>query len=538
MGTPSTGPRGRPPLASASRAEWFLLGGLAAWTVAPLVLLFVGLPGLEAASSGRGTFTGSAGLVINDHAQYISWIREAGDHLLFSNRFDVLPDPNLFLHPMWALSGLLWKLGASLQLAFALWKPVGLVILFAGFAAYVRRTVEPGSWARPAALAMALFFVTPSMWLTGWTGLGDADLEFGSLVMGLELFPAGFVWDIVPTAIAVGLMPLFLLGVERMLVAERRTRGRTMRWYAAWTAAAGAAASWLHPWQGLTLLAILAGLAAWGRLDRRYLTLATPAAATVLPLLYYQVLTRTDSAWNTVSAPNGMPHFGAWLFVGLAPLVLLALPGLRSGPGGDVQERMLRLWPLAALAVYFALDASYFYHALAGMTLPLAVLAARGWHTMRIPSIAAAATVALLTLPGMAYQLDYFHREAPGHFLSEGESAAMTYIEQSPRPGAVLATPDLGVFVPALSGRNTWFGHATWTPSNEERKARSAALFGGELSPQQAQAMVRETTATFLLQGCGEGRADLRDALGPMVAAVRTFGCARVYEVLAPGKSA
>lgn len=514
-----------------------MLGALVAWTIAPLVLLFVGLPGVEPASSGGGTFTGSAGLVINDHAQYISWIREAGEHLLFSNRFDVLADPNLFLHPMWALSGMLWKLGASLQLAFGLWKPVGLVILVAGFVAYVRRTIEPGSWARAAALGMALFFVTPSMWLTGWAGLGDADLEFGSLVMGLELFPAGFLWDVVPTAIAVGLMPLFLLGVERMLVAERRAAGRSVRWYAIWTAVAGAAASWLHPWQGLTLLAILAGLVVWGRFNRRYLPLTAAAAGTLLPLLYYQALTQTDSAWSTVSGPNEMPHLGAWLFVGLAPLVLLALPGLRGGPGEDVQERMLRLWPLAVLAVYFALDASYFYHAFAGVTLPLAVLAARGWQQVQVPRFAVAATVALLTLPGMAYQLDFFHEEAPRHFLSKGESAAMTYIEESPRPGAVLATPELGVFVPPLSGRNTWFGHATWTPGNEDRKAQAAALFQGQLSPAQARAVVRESAATFLLQGCDEGRSDLRGTLRGLVRAVRSFGCARVYEIGARGRA-
>lgn len=523
---------------STTRIEQCLLGGLAAWTVAPLLLLFVGLPGLEAAASGAGTFTGSAGLVINDHAQYISWIRESGDHLLFSNRFDVVPDPNLFLHPMWLLSGMLWKLGVSLQLAFALWKPVGLLVLFAGFAAYVRRTIEPGSWARAAALAMALFFVTPSMWLTDWAGLGDADLEFGSLVMGLELFPAGFLWDVAPTAIALGLMPLFLLGVERLLVPERRAPARSVRWYAAWTAVGGAVTSWLHPWQGLTLLAILTGLIVWGRFGRAYVRLAVPALITLLPLLYYQLLTRTDSAWNTVSGPNGMPHLGVWLFVGLVPLVLLALPGLRRGPDGDVQERMLRLWPLAALGVYFALDASYFYHALAGVTLPLGVLAARGWEQVRAPPVAVAAAIAVLTLPGMAYQLDFLAEEAPGHFLSKGESAAMTYIEQSRRAGAVLATPELGVFVPALSGRNTWFGHSTWTPGNEDRKARAAALFSGQLSPVEATAVVRESTASFLLQGCDEGRTDLRSTLGALVVAVRHFGCARVYEIDTPGAAA
>lgn len=537
MGTRPTGWPGAAWLSSLARIERALLGALALWALAPLVILFAGLPGVEAAASGRGTFTGSAGLVINDHAQYISWIREAGDHVLFSNRFDVSDDPHLFLHPMWVLSGALWKLGVSLQLAFGLWKVVGLVVLFAGFASYVRRTVEPGAWARPAALVLGLFFVTPSIWLTDWAGLGDADLEFGSLVMGLELFPAGFLWDIVPTAIAVGLMPLFLLGAERLLDRERRAAGRSAAWYAGWTAAAGATASWLHPWQGLTLLGIVGGLVLWGRLSRRYLPLAVPVAGTLLPLVYYQALTRTDSAWHTVSQPNSMPHVGDWLFLGFAPLVLLALPGLARRPGQDLQERMLRLWPVAAMALYFALDTSYFYHAFAGITLPLAVLAVRGWRDLRTPGLAVAAAITVLTLPGLAYHLDFMHREAPDHFLTKGESDAMTYLERSDRDGAVLSTPRLGVLVPPLSGRSTWFGHATWTPDNEGRKARAAALFDGALSPADALRTVRESKASFLLQGCDEGRADVRELLGPEVSAVRRFGCARVYEVGPPRRS-
>ena len=222
---------------------------------------------------------------------------------------------------------------------------------------------------------------------------------------------------------------------------------------------------------------------------------------------------------------------GGWLFLGLAPLVLLALPGLREGPGEDVQERMMRLWPLAATALYFALDSSYFYHAFAGITLPLIVLAVRGWQGLRIPRAAVVATVAVLTLPGLAYQLDYFHEQAPGHFLTKGESEAMSYLEDSDRSGAVLATPRLGVFIPALSGRNTWFGHSTWTPDNEARKARAGALFRGVLSPEDARDTVSESRASFLLQGCGEGAADLRPLLGARVTGVRRFGCARVYEV-------
>ena len=39
---------------------------------------------------------------------------------------------------MFVMSGLLWRLGLSIQLSYMLWIPVGLIVLFAGFAADVR----------------------------------------------------------------------------------------------------------------------------------------------------------------------------------------------------------------------------------------------------------------------------------------------------------------------------------------------------------------------------------------------------------------
>src|SRR5205807_3056760 len=139
-------------------------------------------------------------------------------------------------------------------------------------------------------------------------------------------FAAGYAWSGGPAEIAVGLMPLFLLAVERVLEPSRRREGRSARWYMVWAGLAGMLASWLHPWQGLTLLAIVAGLIVWGRFERRYLALVVPIALTAAPLGYFFVLSHTHSSWMTVSRPNDYSHFGLWLVLGLAPL-LLAVPG-------------------------------------------------------------------------------------------------------------------------------------------------------------------------------------------------------------------
>jgi hypothetical protein len=500
-----------------SRWEIGLLAALALWMLVPLVVLV---------SGADGSFNGTYGIQVDDQFQYMAFVREAGENVLISNRYDTAPDPHLFLHPTFLASGLIWQLGASIQLAYLIWQPVAVALLFAAFAAYVRRMLGTGA-AAGVGLLLGLFFFTPATPLVHWLG-GDAQLEFGTLVMGLELFPAGYPWSGAAATISIALMPVFLLGVERVLDPERRAPGRGRGWYLAWTGVAGLLVSWLHPWQGIILLAILGGLWAWARLDRRYLALALPAALTALPLAYYFALSRTDSTWAQFSKSNDFPHVGWWFVLGLAPAVL-ALPGFR-GRDLDVQERMLRLWPVATLAVYFALQSGWIYQALGGLTLPLAILAVRALRDARLPRAAVALALLAVTVPGMVFLVDRLADTRDDHFFDPGERAALAYVEDAPREGPVIAPERLGLAVPGFTGRATWVGHYQWTPDHLARRARAEALFAGAMPAPEAQQLVRETGSAYVLAGCGS-TADLAPVLGPLVQDVRRFGCATVYEV-------
>lgn len=505
-----------------ARYEWLALVAVAAWSVMPLWLL---------SASGQGVFNGSEGLPVGDHLQYLAWIRDSGENVLFSNRFDVREDPYLFFHPMFALSGLAWSLGASLQVALLAWKPIAVVGLVAGFAAYVRRMLGMNPPAAAAALFLALFFSTPATPLAHWLG-DDPALGFGTLIVSIETSPVGWLWSGYSIAISLALMAPFLLCVERLLAPS--SAPHSPRWYAWAAGAAGLVVSWLHPWQGLTLLAMVGGLVVWDRFDRRYLVLAVPVALTLLPLAYYMALSHTDSSWAAAAAPKeGYAHWGWWLLAGLAP-ALLALPGLR-GAELDIQERLMRLWPVAAIAVYFALDRSYFYHALIGLSLPLAILGVRGWCRLGVPRVASALVLLALTVPGLAWTAGTLESGAPAHFFTTDESAALAYLDRTPRRGSVLAALEpLGQAVPAFAGRRTWLGHRYWTPDAGNREAAARSLFAGELSPADARALVAGSGVTFLLSHCGS-RTDLRPALGSLIARVRRFGCATVYELKTEG---
>src|SRR3712207_9269208 len=67
-----------------------------------------------------GVITGSDGFLVVDQMQYLNWLRQAGDHVLVENLYDLEPGPRTFLHPGVLISGLLHKLGLEIGRAHVL----------------------------------------------------------------------------------------------------------------------------------------------------------------------------------------------------------------------------------------------------------------------------------------------------------------------------------------------------------------------------------------------------------------------------------
>jgi hypothetical protein len=518
-------------LAGLTRGELLLLVALAGWSLVPLAVA------VQHLATEGGVWTGVDGLGVTDHFQYLSWVREASEHVLISNRFDTSDDPAVYAQPMWALSGLVAAITGSVQLGYLLWEPVCVAVLFGGVWAYVRRTVD-GRGRRLAALALALFYLSPAAVLVGWGKLGDGDTRFVSDLFAVELSPSYSLWGYFQTAVAVGLMPVFLLAVERVLDPAKRARGRGPRLYSGVAAAAGLTASWVHPWQGIVLLGILAALLAWGPERRRFAALALPSSATLAPIVYFFVLSRTDTAWKAGRLDGQLPHHWGWLLAALAPLAVFAIAGaLARRPFRELglQERALIVWPLVTLLIYAVFTRSFYYHLVSGLTIPLAVLAVRSFDARApVARLAAVAAVAACTLPGHAYLLDTFRDDVNGgglpRYLRDGESAALDYLDDSPREGPVLARVYLGTAVPAFAGRRTYVGHPSWTPDFYARDRETDRMFRGRMGPAEARALTRRSGAAFVVTDCNEQR-DLRPLLGPLVVRERRFGCATVYEL-------
>jgi hypothetical protein len=345
-----------------------------------------------------------------------------------------------------------------------------------------------------------------------------------------EMYSAGLLWGYLPAAISVALMPLFLLGVER--VAARPARAREL----AAVCACGAAASWLHPWQGQVLLVTLvAALVLRPRRDRRLGPVVLAGAATLAPLLYYFVLSLADPAWELAAKANEeVGVLPLWtVLLALVPIGAAAALGVRRAPA-DLGEAMLLAWAPATVLVFAFLSPSVPQHALEGIAIPLGVLAVRGLARLRRPALTAAA-LALLVVPGGLFMADWLEDtvRAPGqaHYLAPGERAALDHLRAT-GGGTVLSSPRLGALIPSATGLRPWVGHPSWTHDFARRAREADALLQGTLGRERADRLLRDSGARFVLVDC-RSSADGLAALGPLVAEEAAFGCASVHRVVA-----
>jgi len=482
-----------------------------------------------------GVVTGADGFLVADPMQYLTWLREASDHLAVANLYDLADGQHSFVHPGVLVSGLLHKAGFGVAPAYLAWKPLAVLVLFAGALTLVRRFLARRD-DRRLALVLALFFASPVAALVGWSGVGGNDVKFDFDFVSGELWPGTYLWGYLFTALAVGLLPLGLLAYER----GRDCGGAGAL---ALATACGLLSAWMQPWQGATFVAVLVATELLSlRRGRRALAaardLAPPVAATLAPLVYYYVLSRSDASWELAGAVNDFPRWPWWVTVlGPLPLALPAVFAYRL-PARDFGALALRVWPLAGLAIFYQPGGTFPFHAFQGLSLPLsvlAVLALRAWLGERtVPLAGAAAVVLALCVVGTLYRANEL-REAVNlgrqpFFLETAERDALRDLERRPEPGGVLTPVYSGILVPAYTGRETYIGAGSWTPDFDSRHRETEALFAGEMDTAEARALVRRSGAEFLYSDC-HGRADIERIVRPFTVPPRRFGCAAVYRV-------
>jgi hypothetical protein len=510
---------------------------LAAWAFFPVVLLVIHAAQVHATWTGADGLIGADGVLGADQLQYLAWGRSIAQHGLASDLFTLGSSGHVFLEPASGLEGGFAAAGAGLITGYLVVKALGVLVLAGGVLAWCRRLLGGRDRSTAAAVALALFTVTPATTLVNWLALGPPRFRFDVYLAGDELLAATKLWGYVPAALAIGLMCVALLALERALPGGKR-RALVL------ALAASLLCAWLHPWQGITLVFILLGLAVWRRRRGELPALALGVLALALPLAYYGLLAHADPAWRMASHNEQGPRLPATVLLAcLAPLVILALPGLRRVRRQDaLAEQALVLWVPAGLATYWV-NGAFATHALQGLMVPLAVLLVRGALRVRLPAerepgrlrpLIAGACVVALTLPGLAYAARKFVRTSRSglvqYALPAADRAALRWVSARAPVGGVLAPTPFATVVPAQTGRAVWVGHGDWSPDYPVRARRVDRLFSGRMRPAGARAFVRGTGARVLVLDCAHRSraAHLQRALAPLIARSRRFGCARV----------
>jgi hypothetical protein len=486
-------------------------------------------------TKGRA-LSGADGVLAADQLQYFAWIREASENVLIGNKFDFLPDKHTFLHPGFLISGGIHAVtGLSVPLSFQLWKPVAVVLMFAGALVYVRRLLADRGQQR-VGLVLVLFAVMPASAIMAATGLGTPLQQYSFDFITGEMWSGQYLWGYLMTAIAVFLMPLVLLGAERW---RRERRPRTL----VLSAVGALLVCWLQPWQGGTLALIVVAvelLRWWRRGERPDPALLAIPLAVALPAIYYYVLSSEDPSWAIASESNAAGSQNSWswpwwiVVLTVLPLAAPAALAYRLRVAGW-QEWAVRIWPFAALAVYFQPSGTFPYHSFQSLSIPLAILAVQGvasvWPRPRLWLVVGA--LAILIVPGTLHRIDVARQsiQAAGdpYFVFPGEQQAMDALAGDPRAGGVLAPAYDGHMLPYKTGREVYVGALSWTPDWDLRVRLTQKLFEEGMRVSEARHFVRATGARFVFVDCRPGLRDLEAELRPLIEDVRRFDCASLY---------
>lgn len=208
-------------------------------------------------------------------------------------------------------------------------------------------------------------------------------------------------------------------------------------------------------------------------------------------LVYYWWVSKVDPIVAEWSTQNITPSPPGWDFVlSFSPALLCAIPGcIRVLQEGRREMRILLVWILCGLAL------AYFPYGLqrrfmVGYFLPVAGLAGLGLAELsrHIPAKAwiSAVLILLLSLPSNLLILMTSNYAGSRHdenvYLTTAENAGLRWLrEEVPEQRVILASPQTGLMIPALTGHRVLYGHPFETVQAEYWENIVTDFFRGSL---------------------------------------------------------
>ncbi|NMC52884.1 MAG: hypothetical protein GYA48_04545 [Chloroflexi bacterium] len=229
-----------------------------------------------------------------------------------------------------------------------------------------------------------------------------------------------------------------------------------------------------------------------------------------LLIQYWQVL--SDPFLRRWNAQNVTPTPVWWdVFLSLSPAIVLIIAGLAIGMRnfGKKPQRLVWLWVISGLLLAYA-PISIQRRFLTGFYIPVAVLGLEGlfwlfekhqWPIRRGYGLLFGLSIPthlLLIVVGLFGALSV----SPKLYLSAGEAEAMEWIvAHTPQEVVFASSEEIGLAIPALTGRRVILGHPFETPDYETMTEVVGDVFTADQTPEGLEAFSQQHGASYIFWG-------------------------------------
>jgi hypothetical protein len=385
--------------------------------------------------------------------------------------------------------------GVSILFSFHFARLVNSIIMIFSLAVFIQKVIPDQTWAQRALWVTGLgsgmgWFVLPAGILTADTWLAEA-YPFLSTIANPH-FPLGLaIFLVVLTlileddrwrnAIAVGILSLLLAIIQPFMVVTA------------------------------LLVVFLLTVDRFFRMKRIQVKCLSFIMAGGLPYLIYQYwIITADPILVQWMAQNQTPAPALWdLLISLSPVLIFALIALiRYAKLDSTHKSILAIWLVTSILlayIPFTLQRRF----LAGVYVAGALLAVLGIMTYasRVRMTMWLFRIALfLSLPGtvLALVISLFgiSMHSPALYLTRTEANALSWLKNNtPQGSLVLASPELGGFLPAWSGNCVIYGHPFETIDAEIKKTALVSYLSGERNPRIMEQIQNHSGPVYLFYG-------------------------------------
>lgn len=237
-----------------------------------------------------------------------------------------------------------------------------------------------------------------------------------------------------------------------------------------------------------------------------------------IPVIAYELyVMNSDPLLKGWQAQNITPSPPIWDFIlSFSPLLILAIPAVVI----VLRNKMNSWYPIiiwliiGPICIYFpwSLQRRFFF----GYFIPVVMLAVLTLQYVRSKAIEKrlvfnsilAVVIICCIMTNMVLELTTVYgiqAKDPLLFLTTSESMALSWInEYTPPDAIILASPQMGMFIPAQTGRRVIYGHPFETVNAENRKSEVTAFFeefGSESAQPELEAYLKSNGVEYIFWG-------------------------------------